>query len=134
MNNYTENNIKEQLKQLASIEPGEDSLRQMNQSVRSIISGAGKKPATVHSFFYYAAASAAVLLIGMSVLYDFNPAVTPPRPGFYAQTEPRLTLAKLNAVFQFGGQQALDDYFEMVEQNRQPRAETITLQQIMKEL
>lgn len=133
MNNYTEQQIEEKLKALAAIEPSEGSVHQMNQSIRSVISVAGRKPAT-RSFFYYAAASAAILLIGMSVLYDFNPAVTPTSPGFYTQTESRLTLAKLNAVFQFGGQQALDDYFETVEQNRQPRAETITLQQIMKEL
>ncbi len=134
MNKYTEQQIEEQLKQIASIKPGDESLRQMNQSIRSIISSASRKPTTAHSFFYYAAASAAMLLIGMSVLYDFNPAVIPPKPDFYTQTEPKLTLAKLNAVFQAGGQQALDDYFEMVESHRQPRAETITLQEIMKEL
>ena len=133
MNEYTEKQIEEKLKTLASIEPSKESVRQMNQSVRRTLSGAGKKP-TTHGFFYYAAASAAMLLIGTSILYDFNPAIAPSKTGLYIQSEPRLTLAKLNAVFQSGGDKALDDYFEMVEQNRHPRAETITLQQIMKEL
>jgi len=133
MNNYTEQQIEEQLKQIASIEPSENSARQMNQSVRRIIANSGKKPAT-RSFFYYAVISAAVLLIGMSVLYNSSPSVIPSMAGLYTQTKPQLTLAKLNTVFESGGHQALDDYFEMVEQNRQPRAETITLQQIMKEL
>ncbi|MHC4386076.1 MAG: hypothetical protein ACYSU8_05900 [Planctomycetota bacterium] len=133
MNKYTQQQIEEKLKILASIEPSAESAHQMNQSVRRIISGAGRKP-TTRSFFYYAAASAAMLLIGMSFLYDFNPAATPPTTSLYSQSGPRLTLAKLNAVFQSGGDKALDDYFEMVESNRQPRTETITLQEIMKEL
>ena len=133
MNKYTEQQIEEKFKMLASIEPSEKSARQVNQSVRRIISGADRKP-TIHGFFYYAAASAAVLLLSMSILYDFNPAISPPTPSFYMQTLPSPTLAKLNAVFDEGGQKALDDYFEIMEQNRQPRAETITLDEIMKEL
>ena len=133
MNKYTKEHIEEKLRTLASIEPTEESVRQMNQSVRRIIIGSSSKP-TTRSFFYYAAASAAMLLIGISILYNSNPIVTPPTISSYAQTNSRPTLAKLNAVIDAGGQQGLDDYFEMVDSNRQPRAETITLQQIMKEL
>ena len=133
MNKYTEQQIKEKLKTLASIEPSAESVGHMDRNIRRIISDAGRR-SSIRSFFYYAAASAAMLLMGISLLYDFNPVQIPPTTGLYAQDEPRLTLAKLNTVFQSGGHKALDDYFEMVESHRQPRAETITLQQIMKEL
>ena len=133
MNKYTEQQIKEKLKTLASIEPSAGSVGHMDQNICRIISDADRK-SSIRSFFYYAAASAAVLLIGIGLLYDFNPVQIPLTTGLYAQDEPRLTLAKLNAVFQSGGHKALDDYFEMVEQHRQPRAETVTLQDIMKEL
>jgi hypothetical protein len=133
MNKYTEQHIEDQLGQIASIEPTRNSVRRMNRSVRNIITGTCKTPKS-RSFLYYATASAAILLIGVSILYDFNPATKSPQPSIYSHSEPQLTLARLNAVFEAGGHKALDDHFEMVEQNRQPRAETITLQQIMKEL
>jgi hypothetical protein len=106
----------------------------MKKRVRRVIAES-PSPTKQHGFIYYAVASAAVLLIGISILYDLNPAeITPSGTNLYTQTESRVTLAKLNAVFDEGGNEALDDYFEMVEQNRQPRAETITLQQILTEL
>ena len=134
MNKYTEQQIEEKLKTLSSIEPSNDSLRRMDQNIRSIISGVTKKPTATRSFLYYALASAAMLIIGISLLYDSAPPRTPPTIVRQAPTEPTLTLAKLNTVFNHGGQKALDEYFEKVESNRHPRAETLTLQEILKEL
>lgn len=133
MNKYTEHQIEEKLKTLASTAPSAESVQRMNQNVRHVISDVDRKP-KMHSFFYYALTSAAMLLIGIGILYDNNPTVPSQIAGIYRDTEPKLTRAKLNAVFQSGGHKALDDYFEMVEQSRQPRAETITLQDILKEL
>ena len=134
MDNYTENQIEEKLKNLASTEPDRDSFNRMEKRVRGVITRT-HSPAKLHGFIYYAAASAAVLLIGIGLLYDLNPAEIPSlNPDLYTQTEHRPTLAKLNAVFEEGGHEALDDYFEMAEQHRQPRADAITLQQIMTEL
>ena len=133
MNKYTEQQIEEQLKQLSSIEPSGDSVRRMNQNIRNIISGVEKKRAA-HGFLYYALTSAAMLIIGISLLYNSMPIKTPPSIVQYIPTEATLTLAKLNNVFNHGGQKALDEYFEKVEANRQPRADSLTLQEIMKEL
>ena len=133
MNKYTEQQIKEKLKTLASIEPSAGSVGHMDRNIRRIISDAGRR-SSIRSIFYYAAASAAVLLMGISLLYDFDPVQSPPATGLYAHDEPGFTLAKLNAVFQSGGHEALDNYFEMAEQHRQPRAENITLNELMKEL
>ena len=133
MNKYTEQQIEEKLKTLASIEPSSESVHRMNQSVRNIISDTGRKQ-KMHGFLYYAIASAAMLLIGISVLYDSTPTVPSHIASSYSDTKPKLTRAKLTAVLQSGGYKALDDYFEMVEQRRQPRAETVTLSEIMKEL
>lgn len=134
MNNYTEQQIEEKLKQLASIQPGENSRRRMNQNIRSIISETGKKSRASYRFLYYVAASAAVLLIGIGLLYDTRPVEKPSKIVRQMLTEPAPTLVKLNAAFQNGGQQALNEYLEIIESNRQPRAETITLQEIMKDL
>jgi hypothetical protein len=134
MNKYTEQQIEDQLKQLASIQPGEESLRRMNRNIRSIISGAGEKSRASYRFLYYVAASAAVLLIGIGLLYDTRPVEKPSKIVGQMLTEPTPTLVKLNAVFQSGGQQALNEYLEIIESSRQPRAETITLQEIMKDL
>lgn len=133
MNRYTEQQIEEKLKILTSIEPHRESIQRVNQHVRKVLLGTNKKP-TMRNFYYYAAASAAILLMGISVLYNSHPVATLPKNISYMQSEPQLTLAKLNAVFEAGGHKALDDYFEMVEQNRQPRVETITLQELMTEL
>ena len=134
MSKYTEKQIEEELKMLGSIEPSETSVRRMNQNVRDIISGVDKKPTTTRSFLYYALASAAMLIIGISLLYDTTPFETPLSIVQYTPAEPALTLAKLNNVFNHGGQKALDEYFEKVEANRQPRADSLTLQEIIKEL
>ena len=134
MNKYTEQQIEEKLKQLASIEPSEDSFRQTNQRVRNIISDIDKKPTAPPRFFYYAVASAAILLIGIAFLYNSGTVEEPQKIVRQRPTEPTLTLARLNVVFNNGGQKALELYLEKAEANRQPRAETITLQEIMKEL
>ena len=134
MNKYTEQQIEEQLKMLSSIEPSDDSIRRMNQRVRSVIVDIDGKSAKPHGFLHYAIASAAMLIIGISLLYNSTPFETPSSIVWQIPTEPTPTLAKLNAVFQNGGQQALNDYLEKIESNRQPRAESLTLQDIMKEL
>lgn len=134
MSNFTERQINEKLKELASIEPSEDSVRRMNQQVRGIISGMDKKPAASYGFFYYAAASAAILLIAIGLFYKTTPVEPQQETAWQMPTEPTLTLAKLNAVFTHGGQKEVDDYFEKAEALRQPRADVITLQEIMKEL
>lgn len=133
MNKYTDRQIEEQLKQLQSIEPGAASLERMNRQVRRIIADAGQ-PSRPYGFWTYAAASAAVLLLGIGLLYHAKP-IESGLPGFYpASTQAPFTLAKLNAVFNDGGQQALQDYFEKIESQRQPRAESVTLQEMLKEL
>lgn len=134
MNNYTNRQIEEQLKQLQSIRPGAESLERMNRQVRRIITDAGQTPATSYGLWYYAVASAAILLIGIGLLYHVEP--IPDRLAGFGNALPEqpLTLAKLNAVFNSGGQQALNKYFETVESQRQPRAESVTLQEMLKEL
>ncbi len=133
MNKYTEQQIEEKLNQLASIEPSGDSLRRMNQNVSNIISDVAEKPTKTHGFLYYAIASAAVLLIGISLLYHTE-IIQPPKIVQQIPTEPTLTLAHLNAVFNNGGQTALDEYFEKAQIHRQPRADSVTLEDILKEL
>lgn len=132
MNNYTDRQIEEQLKQLQSIRPGAESLERMNTRIRNLIADADQTSKS-YSLWSYAVASAAVLLIGISLLYTTKPVETGPFGRYPASTESAFTLAKLNAVFNNGGQQALNDYFEE-EQQRQPRAESVTLQEMLKEL
>ena len=38
------------------------------------------------------------------------------------------------AVFENGGQKALDEYFDKAQTQRQPRADNVTLQEMLKEL
>lgn len=134
MNKVTEQLIEEKLKKLASIEPSTTSRQRMKDHVRQAITGLDTRQPNTRGFSYYAIASAAMLLIGIGLLYDHNP--TPPSPiaNIYPDTDSKLTLAKLNNVFNQGGQKALDEYFEKIESHRQPRAETITLQELLAEL
>lgn len=134
MNNYTEKKIEEQLEQLQSIEPGAESLRRMNRRIQNMVVEAEKKSTIVYGLSRYAVASAAVLLIGIGLLYTTNtieqkPFVLQPTPA-----APDLSLARLNIVFNKGGQQALNDYFEKIESQRQPRVKSVTLQEMLKEL
>lgn len=134
-NKQSEPQIIEQLKHLASLNPDETSLQRTNQQVYAIIAGSKPKTVNQRGFYYYAAASAAILLIGIGLLYQSDSSMTmPPKIVRYESAEPMLTLAKLNTVFYHGGQAALNDYFEQAESKRDAQPETITLQELMKEL
>lgn len=133
MDNYTEQDIRKKLDRLASIEPDKASLQRMNRRVYKILDSAGEHSAPIRSFVYYALTSAAVFMIGVSFLH-INPGRTRQNRDWAMPAKPTLTLAQLNAVFENGGQKALDEYLDKVEIKRQPRAESITLQEMLKEL
>jgi len=133
MNNFTEQQINDKLKQLASIKPSEDSNCRINQNIRNLIVGMGRKPAVSYHWRYCISAAAAVLLIGIGLFNTHKDQKYVPVDK-HLSSESRLTLAKLNAVVRYGGQQGLNEYLDKIESNRQPRAEKITLQDLMKEL
>ena len=134
MSNYTEQQLEDKLKILASIEPSVVSRQRMNNRIRQVIAGSETHQPITRSFFYYAVTSAAMLLIGIGLLRQTGSIEKPYQIAHPTQTDTDPTLANLNAVFNDGGQKAMEQYLDTIEQHRQPRAETITLQEIMKEL
>ena len=134
MNKYTEQHIQDTLKTLSSIEPSRASRRRADDHVRRIISGIETNPSNLRGIFYYAVASAAVLLIGFGLFWQSESLIQPNPPVKFTFSKPVPTLANLNAVLNTGGQQALNEYLDKIEEHRQPRAETLTLQDIMAEL
>lgn len=134
MNNYSEQEIKDCLDQLAAIEPDQNSVRRVDRQMHQYIIGMEPKTDSIRSLVYYALGSAAVLLIGIGLLYHPDSVITPDVPIQTASCEPMPTMAKLNAAFNEGGQKGLNEYLDKIEQHRQPRAESVTLQELMKEL
>ncbi len=134
MNNFTERQIEDKLKILASVEPDETSVRRTNRRIRRLITNADAKPQKIYGFLCYAAASAAVLLMAVGLLCRTAPVKKPPVVAWQMPATPAPTRAYLNAVFNHGGQKALDQYLEEIESNRHPRAENLTLQEVMNDL
>lgn len=131
MTNYSEQQIEENLRHLAAMQPEQNSVDRVNRQLRTYLGETD--PRSARSLIYYAASTAAVLLINIGLLYQFKPAKTP-LTAYPPSAAPSLTLANLNAAFETGGQQGLDAYFDKVESHRQPRAETITLQQLLNDI
>ena len=133
-NNITEQQIREKLKQIAALEPPQSSVQWMSQNVRSMIENKKEKAPETPGILYYTLSAAAMLLVGIGFLYYSSVLITPDKHTVYTQSESIPTLAELHAIFESGGQKALEEHLEEKESNRQPRAETMTLDEIMKEL
>ena len=126
MNNYTEQQIEEKLKTLASLEPGAESVDRMNRQIRTQLAN----PKRSYPLTYSILSAAAVLLICL-MLFDSRPI-----PGSIYPDTPKtagMSLIELNTTFRNGGEKALDEHLN-VYAKRDAQPETITLQELMKEL
>ncbi len=131
MNHYTEQNIEEQLDELAAMKPSDESAKRINRNIRSMISNT--QPTNNRWLLYYMTSAAAVLIVALCLL-QVPELPTIAKNSVRTKIAPALTLAQLNAVFNKGGEKALDEHFDKVYAKRDAQPETITLQEILKEL
>ena len=126
MNNYTEQQIEDKLKTLASLEPSNESIDRMNQQIRARLSGQRRSYPLVYSIL----SAAAVLLICL-MLFDAQPV---PRDILSGTSKTvGISRIELNMTFRNGGEKALDKHLDLYAK-RDAQPEMVSLHELMKEL
>lgn len=126
MNNYTEQQIEEKLKTLATLEPGSESIDRMNHQIRTQLTGRRRSFPLAYSIL-----SAAAVFLVCLMLFDAQPV---PRDIFSGVSETvGISRIELNMTFRNGGEKALEKHLNLYAK-RDAQPEMVSLHELMKEL
>lgn len=130
MDKITEQQIEEQLKQLAALEPGDKSVKCATRKIRrDVLRIDPKWPVLKISL-----SMAAVLVIGIGLLLVIeNHSEKTIEPPTIQTSDNPLSLSSLNSAFESGGMEAVDQIFKQVSKLKKPGEDIKTVDDAIEE-